>query len=88
MSMLTINGVLVNVYTAPAAKREGSEEKDKIQILGEVPLQNGEHRKELVTITVPDANKYKGREGEEIKLPVGVFSPNKGSVIFFVVKAA
>ena len=86
MSMFTLTGVLVNTYRAPLRKgAEASEvEKDKIQILGDVPLQNGEVRKDLITITVPDVRKYEGEEGTEISLPVGVFAPAKGQIIYFM----
>lgn len=88
MSMITLNGVLVNIYRQPTRKdgQEG-EEKDKIQVLGDIPQSNGEIRKDLATITVPDAGVYDGRIGETISIPVGAFAPNKGTVIFFAAKA-
>lgn len=82
MSMVTLNGVLVNVFTQP--KKGDRDEKDKIQILGELPLEGGGVRKDLATITVPDARAYEGREGEHVSVSVGVFAPSKGTVIFFV----
>ena len=88
MSMITLNGVLVNVYRQPSRKDADTVlEKDKIQVLGDIPQSNGEVRKDLATITVPDASQYEGRIGEEISLPVGAFAPNKGTVIFFASKA-
>ena len=85
MSMITLNGMLLNVFKAPA--RGDAEEKDKIQILGDIPLPNGEVRKDLMTITVKDALEYEGRKGEEISLSVGAFAPQKGTVVFFQVQA-
>lgn len=90
MSMLTLKGVLVNVYTNPARKtRDGSltEEKDKIQLLADIQLENGQTRKELVSLTVPDAAKYEGQEGVELALPVGVMAPQKGVIIYYVPRA-
>ncbi len=89
MSMITLNGQLLNVYRAPVRKNaeEGEKEKDKIQILGEIALPNGETRMDLMTITVKDARTFEGRENEEISVPVGAFAPQKGSVIFFQVQA-
>lgn len=85
--MLKLSGILVNTFRAPIRKNAeaGEHEKDKLQLLGEVLLNNGEVRKDLVTITVPDVRKYEGAEGTEVSLPVGVFSPAKGQVIYFVV---
>lgn len=90
MSMLTLTGVLVNTYTNPARKmRDGSlsDEKDKIQLLADIQLQNGQTRKELVSLTVPDATKYEGQEGVELRLPVGVMAPQKDKIIYYVPKA-
>ena len=85
MSMITLNGILLNVYKAPA--RGDAEEKDKIQILGDIPLPNGDVRKDLMTITVKDAREYEGKIGEDVSLSVGAFAPQKGTVIFFQVRA-
>ena len=89
MSMITLNGSLLNVYKAPVPKaaEEGEKEKDKIQILGDVALPNGEVRKDLMTITVKSARQFEGQEGTEISLAVGAFAPQKGTVIFFQVSA-
>lgn len=85
MSMITLNGILLNVYKAPA--RGDAEEKDKIQILGDIPLPNGDVRKDLMTITVKDAREYENKIGEDVSLSVGAFAPQKGTVIFFQVRA-
>jgi hypothetical protein len=82
MSMVTLTGTLVNVFTVPP-KSQDDDPKDKIQILGDLVLKNGEVKKDLVTVSVPDASVYQGREGEEITLPVGVFAPSKGVLIFY-----
>lgn len=87
MSMITLNGTLFNVYKQPT-RRDGEEgEKPKIQVMGDIPQTNGEIRKELVTISVPDIREYEGREGEHVSVPVGAFAPSKGQVIFFAMKA-
>lgn len=89
MSMITLNGKLLNVYRAPVRKgaEEGEKEKDKIQILGEISLPNGETRMDFMTITVKDARAFEGRINEDVSVPVGAFSPQKGTVIFFQVNA-
>ena len=89
MSMITLNGNLLNVFRAPVRKaaEEGEKEKDKIQILGDVALPNGEVRKDLTTITVKDARKYQDLQGSEVSVSVGAFAPQKGTVIFFEVSA-
>lgn len=86
MSMFSITGTLVNTYRAPVRKGADSSEieKDKIQILGDIPLNNGEVRKDLISITVPDVRKYEGEEGSVITVAVGVFAPQKGQIIYFI----
>ena len=86
MSMFSITGTLVNTYRAPVPKGADSSEieKDKIQILGDIPLNNGEVRKDLISITVPDVRKYEGEEGSVITVAVGVFAPQKGQIIYFI----
>jgi len=86
MSMITLNGTLLNIFKTPP-RGENSEEKDKIQILGDVALPNGEIRKDLMTITVNNVRKFEGLQGTEISLSVGAFAPQKGTVIFFETKA-
>jgi len=85
MSMITLNGLLLNVYRAPLRRnaQEGETEKDKIQILGDIALPNGEIRKDLMTITVGDASRYQDREGSQVSVSVGAFAPQKGQVVFF-----
>ncbi len=89
MSMITLNGTLLNVFRAPVRRNaeEGEREKDKIQILGDIALPNGEVRKDLMTITVADARQYQDRQGSDVSVSVGAFSPQKGTVIFFEVQA-
>ena len=88
MSMITLNGTLLNVFRAPVRKnaQEGETEKDKIQILGDIPLPNGEVRKDLMTITVNSYRDYQDQVGGEISVSVGAFAPQKGTVIFFEAK--
>ena len=89
MSMITLNGTLLNVFRAPVRKNadEGEKEKDKIQILGDIALPNGEVRKDLMTITVSDHRDYQDQIGGEVAVSVGAFAPAKGSVVFFESRA-
>jgi hypothetical protein len=78
--MIHLQGQLINTFKA--TNREG-EEKDKVQILGSIAQQNGESRYDLMTVTVQDAGKYSEKKGQQVTVPVGVFAPQKGTVIFF-----
>lgn len=84
MSMIQLTGTLINTYKAPPRAGTEEPEKDKIQIMGEVVLPNGETRMDLMTITVPNAAKYSDLKGTSVTVPVGVFAPAKGQVVFFI----
>lgn len=85
MSMITLNGKLVNIYVAPKRSEDG-EDKDKLQIMGHFPVKgSNDIRMELVTVTVKDSRKFEDMVDTDISLPVGVFAPQKGTVIFYSV---
>lgn len=87
--MLSLRGVLVNTFTSPAFNSKTAQnddekpEKPKLQVLGDVFLKNGEMKKELLTVSIPDLSPYEGKEGTEVIIPVGAFSPQKGSIVYF-----
>jgi hypothetical protein len=90
MSMFTINGTVAKVFTQLGKTDEKtgeiSEPKHKVQVLGEMPTQSGETRIELVTLTCEDRHIYENLEGKKVSLPMGVFCPAKGQVIYFIPK--
>lgn len=91
MSMFTITGQLLNVLDDYVIDQDTGErtKKPRIQILGEMPLKDtGQTRKELVTLTVENLEVYKAVVGKTIRLPFGMFSPQKGTVIQFVPKGS
>lgn len=87
--MLSLTGVLVNTFNPPEFKSKDPEngdkkpQKPKLQVLGDVALKNGEVKKELLTVSVPDLTLYEGKEGSEVTIPVGAFAPAKGSIAYF-----
>ncbi|MBM7457307.1 hypothetical protein HNR62_003219 [Oceanisphaera litoralis] len=91
MSMLLMTGQLLNVFEAPkGTNKEGMEYggQDKIQLLGEFPLDNGDVRNELVTLTTHDRKAFQDLIGQRVSVPVGVFAPSKGSVAFYIPKGS
>lgn len=89
-SMFTINGLVTKVFTQPGKVDEKTgevtEPKHKVQVLGEMPTQSGESRMELVTLTCEDRRIYDDLQGKSVSLPMGVFCPSKGTVIYFIPK--
>lgn len=77
MSMLLLNGQIINVFDTPEStdKKSGEirESKFRIQIMAENELQNGQKRVDLVNLTVDDHKLYKSLQGQNVRVPVGVF---------------
>jgi hypothetical protein len=77
MSMLTLNGQIINVFDTPETtdKKSGEirESKFRIQVMAENELQNGQKRIDLVNLTVDNPALYKPLQGQRVRVPVGVF---------------
>lgn len=88
--MLNLTGQVINVFHMDAGtnkKGEDYDARDKIQLLGELELPNGETKKELIDLTVENVLQYDGLIGKTISLPVGVISSGR-SVTFYVRKGS
>lgn len=90
MSMLNITGQVLHVFEKPAVKRgdELIDAKPQVQLLGEFVLPNGESRFELVTLSTDTPRDFTEYKGQTVSVPVGAFSPSKGSVIYFIPKGS
>lgn len=91
MSMFTITGQVINTFDAPPRKADdGKEEegKPKVQLLGEMPVLGGQKRMDLVTLTCEDKREYDHLKGKTISVPLGVFSPGRGQVVYFIPKGS
>lgn len=89
MSMLTLNGQLINSFRTPDGERNGEayNGQDKVQILGEVVLPNGESKRELLTLSTHNKEYFDGLDGQTITVPVSVFASGK-SVTYFIPKGS
>lgn len=88
--MLNLTGEVINVFHVDAGtnkKGENYDARDKIQLLGELELPNGETKKELIDLTVDNVHQYDGLIGKTISLPVGVIASGR-IVTFYVRKGA
>lgn len=91
MSMFTISGVVINTYDPPPRKAEdGKEEesKPKVQIMGDMPVPGGQKRMDLVTLSCEDKGEYEALRGKTIAVALGIFSPARGQVVYFIPKGA
>lgn len=86
-AMLTLFGKVANVYVQPGgvSKKTGEafDPRDKVQLLGQIPLPGGGYKFDLVTLSVEDARQYKPLVGKDIRVPVGVFAAGR-SVTYFI----
>ena len=77
MAMLTLNGVVQNVFDTPeSTDRKTGEVRPaatRIQIMAENVLQNGQKRMDLVTLKVKDGKPYAALVGKPVRVPVGAF---------------
>ena len=92
MSMFTVMGKVVNVFDQPGRldKETGEMTPDtvRLQMMGQMPVQNGDTRLDLITVKVENKSEYEQLKGKDIRLPVGAFAPSKGQIIYFVPKGS
>ena len=93
MSMFNISGTVLHTFDQPKRvdSKTGevlSDEKPKVQILGDMPLPNGQTRMEMVTLTCEDIKPYEAFKGQKITVALGIFAPAKGQVIYFIPKGS
>lgn len=90
MSMLTLNGEIINVFETPAGTAKDGHSyggQHRIQIMAENELQNGQKRVELVNLTVDSISAFKSLIGQMVRIPVGVYVSDK-SASFYMLKNA
>lgn len=79
--MFQLTGKVVNVYVAPkgVSKRTGEEYggQDKVQIMGQIPLPDGQFRMELVDLTTDQGEALRKMEGRDVVCPVGFYASGK-----------
>lgn len=73
--MFLLKGKLINIFETPKGKTKDGESyggDDRIQVMHETTLSNGEKRVDLVDLTVKDVAPYRDKENAEICIPVSV----------------
>lgn len=77
MSMLTLNGIVQNVFTTPAKTDPKTGElrpaTTSAQILAENVLESGEKRFDMVTLKVFAGDAFRKLQGKFVRVPVGAF---------------
>ena len=89
--MFTLCGQVANVFIQPGgtSKKTGEafDPRDKVQILGSIPLAAGGHKLELVTLNVEDATIFQTLLSKVVRVPVGVYALGK-TVGYFIPQGA
>ena len=92
MSMFNITGKLMHTYVQPGRTDkdtgEVTEAKHKVQILGSLPVPNGDSRFDMVTLTCPNPADFQGMENKTIRVSIGAFAPSKNQIIWFIPKGS
>lgn len=90
--MFTVSGTVINVFDQIGKLNEETGEiaptTPRLQLLGDMPTKNGEVRKDMITVKVENKRAYEDLLGKEIRLPIGVFSPSKGQIVYYVPKGS
>ena len=85
MSMLTLNGIVQNVFSKPESTDSKTGELRPAslhaQILAENVLQTGEKKLEMVTLKV-HTEAFRKLVGQNVRVPVGAFVAN-GGIMFY-----
>lgn len=89
MSMLTLNGTVLNVFDTPATTDKKTGEvrpaATRVQIQAENMLENGQKRFEMVNLKVADGELYRKLQGKPVRVPVGAFASG-GAIVFYALK--
>lgn len=91
MAMLTLNGIVQNVFDTPESvdKKTGEVRPaaTRVQVMAENTLQNGQKRFEMVTLKVAKGDTYRSMVGKPVRVPVGCFVSG-GAVLFYALNEA
>lgn len=89
MSMLTLNGTVLNVFDTPASTDKKTGEirpaATRVQIQAENTLENGQKRFEMVNLKVANGQAYRELQGRAVRVPVGAFASG-GGIVFYALK--
>jgi hypothetical protein len=87
--MIKLEGTIINVFTQQGGtdKKTGDafEDRDKIQLMGELELPNGDIKHELINLSVDDGKHYESLKNQRVSIPCGDIA-SVLNFIFFVTK--
>ncbi len=90
MSMLTMNGIVQNVFDTPAKPDKKTGEiypaSSRVQLLCENIQENGQKKMELVTLKVEKPDFYRKNTGQFVSVPVGAMGEGNAKIIYWSLK--
>ncbi|EDN7874652.1 hypothetical protein GRG88_15580 [Listeria monocytogenes] len=90
-AMFTLCGQVMHTFVQPGgtSKKTGDayDPRDKVQIMGQLPMPNGGHRLELITLNTEDARLFEQAVGKTVRIAVGMYAVGK-SVGYFIPQGA
>lgn len=91
-SMFTVTGQVLKTFIQPGIvdKETGAIGKEtiKVQLMGEMPVQGGDTRFDMINLTIENEKTYSELKGKKIRVPLGFFAPQKGSIVYFIPKGS
>ena len=90
--MINLEGTIINVFLLSKAVKTKKlvklfADRDKIQLLGELELPNGDKKNELIDLTVENGKAYENLKNKRVSIPCGALASGR-NVIFYVAKGA
>ena len=81
--MYQVTGEILNLFNSP--KSEKYDASYKVQLLGETLTIDGQVKKEMITLNVPQSvyNSLQGQTGKTATLPIGFYVKNGNLITFF-----
>lgn len=73
--MYVLEGKLINIFETPKGKTKDGENyggEDRIQVMHETALKNGDKRVDLVDLTIDDVAPYRDKLNTLIRVPVAI----------------
>ena len=89
--MFTVTAQVVHVFRTPEKTNKETGEvwggQDKVQLLGDMPLQNGEYKKEMITLTTDQGAILEKAVGRTVTVPVLAYA-KASQVYHYIPKGA
>lgn len=81
--MYQVTGQIINLFDMP--KNEKFEASFKVQLLGDSLTVDGQVKKEMITLSIPQPvfNSLRGQVGKEASFPIGFYVKNGNLITFF-----